>query len=243
MSLGFESLKVGGLKWVASYLQSLEIPLFPQSYFRGHASTDWKLQASVFRPGTVGITRIAELSAWQQTARRFFPGGLHGPLEYLVLAQHFGIATNLLDWTTNPLIALFFACQSDAGDVDGVVIQITGTALDVEGLSAEEILYREKQPPLIIDTSTMNIRSTAQDSVMSLHGPDEPPLDGKAVFRVPHTAKNEILHALTLFGITPERVYADLGVAAVQFRDALHIQHQIREAFQRAGSTPLPPQV
>ncbi|MBK5214544.1 MAG: FRG domain-containing protein [Flavobacteriaceae bacterium] len=84
--------------------------------YRGQVNEAWILQPKLFRMYPSGAESIEAA---------LFHDLLHGvvapyqrtfdPLEHLVHLQHFGIPTRLLDWTTDLLVGLFFACHEEDG--------------------------------------------------------------------------------------------------------------------------------
>ena len=96
--------------------------------FRGHADIAWELEPAIdrgdFSNARKAITRMDhERLVFEEFKRRALPH-LHqlprDDWEFLALARHHGVPTRLLDWTENPLAALFFAVEA-LGQTDSAV--------------------------------------------------------------------------------------------------------------------------
>jgi hypothetical protein len=88
--------------------------------YRGQADAEWDLIPSIYR-GNYYIGKEKDILA--DIRKHNYPEFAEQDLfiNELVKMQHYGIPTSLLDWTKNPLNALFFAV-SDEFDKDGHVI-------------------------------------------------------------------------------------------------------------------------
>ena len=105
--------------------------IFPDFYFRGQSGS-LQLEPSLIRLLKAGISAKDALYIEYESIiefkslaplfiqSKFMPDREMGKLFWLPVMQHYGAPTRLLDWTTSPFVASYFAVK-DLPENDGVV--------------------------------------------------------------------------------------------------------------------------
>jgi hypothetical protein len=145
--------------------------------FRGQENAGWNLLPKIGRytyskhPSDL-ITKEKDIfDEFKQRALPYLPTHFNqtSDWDWLALAQHFTLPTRLLDWTENPLVALFFATQNGLGSVDPFAVWVF--VINKEDL----INPTESKSPFSINTTKVfqpnhiTTRITAQSGWFTVH--------------------------------------------------------------------------
>lgn len=199
--------------------------------YRGQSDASWSLKPKVGREEyDLGHLSLGRFRAWRTKAYAHI-NLPDNEWEQLAIAQHHGLATLLLDWTENPLVAAFFAVFENT-EKDGIVYVHAPGKILMENIidspfRLEEMLNVAKdtanQLPesLAFHPNAINERIINQRGVFTIHTSPQKELKSYEVrdpdlkenlfsVRIKAKAKKEILERLNKYGIDYHFLFPDL---------------------------------
>ena len=238
------------IKSVADFLRILKLRRNTRQpvWYRGQEKSRWDLSPTISRCG--GITAEAPLiTRFKQNALSLLPERPSNEWEWLFVMRHYGVPTRLMDWTENPLVALYFAA-SQAPKSEGVVWNLLPIDLnklaniapqhpsEIPGFGDYPILDNYL-PSRLASESTSNLlpaaaiaprntrRMQAQQGVFTITHRGQTDigkignLDHIWKILIPASSKQRIVSELNAFNVNRLSLFPELDHVAAYAREAL----------------------
>lgn len=168
-------------------------------------------------------------SAFERAARPFLRGSLSA-FELLALAQHHGAPTRLVDWSTSPMVAAWFAVSSypEKQDAQIYALDIMRSDLDwIDTKTGDTANGQKVDDPLkvskgvfLIETAQVSNRITTQKGIFSLHGDPQAALSVPKVdtLEIPADLRDDFQSRLMDLGIDASHIYPDGLCKSLEWR-------------------------
>jgi hypothetical protein len=215
--------------------------------FRGQADSSWDLNPKIgrkdYQNNIDSIKYQIQFQQWVMIAENYIDLP-KSEWAKLAIAQHYGLATHYLDWTTNPFIALFFAVN-DIINKDGTFFALETS--EIEYLAHNDIKISDVIDPLN-QMSNDRLRTDAwlcrlkptigrivnQHSVLTFHADPKKDLRDCNInsngtkprvssLKIDSKSKIKILDELHLYGINYKTVFPDIDGITKQINSDLSL--------------------
>lgn len=181
--------------------------------FRGISDSSYELITSLGRSESVtgkSTKKLEErlIKLFKESSIPYLEHQPQNELEWLAVAQHFGLPTRLLDWSYNPLISIYFAVESKP-EQDSAVFMFSGCSTiqdsnQIDPYSLDKVCrYR---PPHI------SSRIQNQAGLFTIHNEPNEPFEHDKLIKIiiPKAKKSIIKKTLFKYGINQRIIYPGL---------------------------------
>ncbi|EPB9671472.1 FRG domain-containing protein [Yersinia enterocolitica] len=133
-----DAVSCGSVRTFLTFLQGVKLSEGLACFYRGHTDFNYKNEPSIYRnKGLISNEDIILKELLIRCPSEF--SKCKTTFEELVKMQHYSLPTRLLDITTNPLIALYFASQPNKDNNDGEVLLFNIPKKEINYFDSEEV--------------------------------------------------------------------------------------------------------